>query len=300
MQQYDVIIVGGSIAGLSAAMTLGRSLRKVLVIDSCNPCNIQTPQSHNFITNDGKRPKHINQAAREEVLRYPTVTFLDGLVTDIVPSGDAFTVKTRDDAFLGGRILLATGLRDLIPDVPGFAECWGISVLHCPYCHGYEVKGLPTAVLANGQAAYHLGTMVAHWASTVTILTNGTSELRNEEAENLSTLGVTVLENEISDIIHKDGRVGKIRFADGTYFPVSVVYASVPFEQQSDLAEKLGCKMLAHGHIDIDPEQRTSVKNVYAAGDNTAQQRALSVASASGTRAGFTINAEMVLEKSPF
>lgn len=296
MQSYDVIIIGGSSAGLSAAMTLGRSLRRVLVIDSGEPCNIQTPRSHNFITHDGKTPAEIRTIAREEVLKYPTVSFLQDKATNILGQNDAFTVATQTEKFNARKILLATGLKDISPAIPGFSACWGISVLHCPYCHGYEVKGQPTAILANGEAAYHLGLLISHWTPKITALTNGISELRNEEAEKLKELDIAVMENEISEFIHTDGHLEKVLFTDGSEFPIQVMYASIPFGQQSDLAEELGCKISAHGHIEIDSEQRTTVEGVYAAGDNTAQHRAIAIAVASGTRAGFTINAEMILK----
>jgi thioredoxin reductase len=295
-KRFDVIIIGGSVAGLSAAMTLARSLRSVLVIDSSVPCNIQTPKSHNFITHDGKLPSDIIAAAKEEVLRYPTVTFVNDKVTNAMSNDDGFSVKTTSEEYLANRVLLATGLKDIKPDIPGFAECWGISILHCPYCHGYEVHGKETAILANGEAAYHLGVLINHWTPTITTLTNGISELRNEESEKLKERNIAINENEIDSFIHTDGNLESVRFKDGKLFPINVMYASIPFEQHSDLAEQLGCKMTSHGHIDIDDEQRTSIKGVYAAGDNTAQHRAISVAAASGTRAGFTINAEMVLE----
>ncbi|HLA56428.1 MAG TPA: NAD(P)/FAD-dependent oxidoreductase [Flavobacterium sp.] len=295
-QRYDVIIIGGSSAGLSAAMTLGRSLRKVLVIDSNEPCNIQTPRSHNFITQDGKAPAEIAAFIKQEVLKYPTITFIADKAINAIAEENGFTVETKTEKFQTENILLATGLTDMMPDIPGFAECWGISILHCPYCHGYEVRGQETAILANGEAAYHLGILINHWTQKITALTNGISELRNEEAEKLSALNINVIENEIEAFVHTDGQLEKVKFKDGTYFPIKVMYASIPFRQQSDLAEKLGCKFNAHGHIDIDAEQRTSITGVYAAGDNTAQHRAISVAAASGTRAGFAINAEMILK----
>lgn len=295
-KSFDVIIIGGSIAGLSAAMTLARSLRNILIIDKGTPCNMQTPHSHNFITQDGKTPSEIIEIAKMEVLKYPTVTYENGKAVNITTNDNGFTVETETDSFDAGKVLLATGLIDKTPEIPGFSECWGISILHCPYCHGYEVREKKTAIFANGEAAYHLGMLINHWTKDITAVTNGISELRNEEAEKLKDLNISVIENEVEAFIHTNGRLEKIQFKDGTYFPVNVMYASVPFEQQSELAEILGCKITSHGHIDIDDEQRTSIKGIYAAGDCTAQHRAISVASASGTRAGFTINSEMILQ----
>ncbi|MGE4512522.1 MAG: NAD(P)/FAD-dependent oxidoreductase, partial [Chryseobacterium sp.] len=138
---FDVIIIGGSYAGLSAGMALGRSLRNVLIIDSEKPCNRQTPHSHNFITQDGKRPKEISDLAKEQVAKYETVSFFNGTVIKTSKNDNGFEVETSyGEKFTAKKIILATGLKDIMPDIEGFSECWGISVIHCPYCHGYEVK----------------------------------------------------------------------------------------------------------------------------------------------------------------
>ncbi|HYD92763.1 MAG TPA: NAD(P)/FAD-dependent oxidoreductase, partial [Flavobacterium sp.] len=132
---YDVIIIGGSYAGLSAALSLGRSLRKVLVLDSGNPCNRVTPYSHNFLTNDGSRPKAIHDKARAQLKGYLTVTYLEGLVTSASQLGNLFEVSTAENqVFSTKKLLFTTGVTDTIPNIQGFAECWGISILHCPYC----------------------------------------------------------------------------------------------------------------------------------------------------------------------
>src|SRR5690606_24019090 len=134
---YDVIIIGGSYAGLSAAMALGRSRRTVLIIDEGRPCNRQTPHAHNLITHDGDAPADIARRAKEQVLAYPTVRFIRDKALSAAGADGAFDVGTASDhAYRAKKLLLATGVRDLTPPIPGFAECWGISVLHCPYCHG--------------------------------------------------------------------------------------------------------------------------------------------------------------------
>ncbi len=294
---YEVAIVGGSSAGLSAALTLGRSLRKVLVIDSCDPCNIQTPYSHNFITRDGSTPAEILEISKAQVLKYPNVNFVDGHAVKALANDEFFEIETGNGIrYTAEKIILCTGLRDKLPEIPGFAECWGISVLHCPYCHGYEVRERPTAIFANGEAAYHLGILINNWTSNITIITNGISELRFDEAQKLEERGIQINEKDVEKFIHINGQLEKIQFTDGTFFDITVVYVSIPFEQRSDLAEQLGCKISSHNHIDVDSEQRTSIPGVYAAGDCTAQARAISVAAASGTKAAFTANLDVVLK----
>jgi len=292
----EVIIIGGSIAGLSAAMTLGRSLRNVLIIDCGLPCNQYSPHSHNFITQDGSRPTEIISITKEQVLKYPTVSFLDDKVINVKRVFDGFIVETKTQKYRTEKVLFATGLKDIMPEIRGFAECWGISILHCPYCHGYEVRGEETAILATGEAAYHLGILLNNWTKDITILSNGPAELTAEQQKKLAGLNIIINEEEIAEIIHNNGYMKNVLFKNGESFEVGIWYASIPFRQQCNIAEELGCVMTESGHIKIDDEQRTTVEGVYAAGDNTEQPRAISVASASGTKAAFTINMELILK----
>ncbi len=161
MENFDVIIIGGSYAGLSAAMTLGRSLRHVLIIDSGLPCNRQTPHSHNFLTRDGETPKAITAIAKEQVLQYPTVQFIEETAITAQELETGFRIVTQSGkAFTALKLIIASGIKDIHPDIEGFTECWGISVIHCPYCHGYEFHHQPTAIMANGERAVHLSILV--------------------------------------------------------------------------------------------------------------------------------------------
>ena len=155
MKSYEVIIIGGSYSGLSAALALGRSLRKVLVIDGGKPCNRFTPHSQNFLTHDGRKPAEISAIAKEQVLQYKTVEFLEDVALNAEKTEQGFTVETDRGTFQSKRLILAAGLRDILPDIPGIAECWGKSVIHCPYCHGYEFHSQKTGILANDEKAFH-------------------------------------------------------------------------------------------------------------------------------------------------
>lgn len=150
-QQFDVIIIGGSYSGLAAAMALGRALRNVLIIDSDKPCNRQTPHSHNFLTQDGKSPREIAALAKGQVEQYKTVQFFSGLAASGAKTNIGFEIHIdTGKIFTAWKVIFATGIKDIIPGINGFAESWGISVLHCPYCHGYEVKNQTTGILGNG------------------------------------------------------------------------------------------------------------------------------------------------------
>lgn len=297
-EKYDVIIIGGSYAGLSAAMSLGRSLRKVLVIDSGNPCNKQTPYSHNFLTNDGATPAEIHRKGKEQILRYPSVEFKEGLVTDVTTVDEIFEVTTEKlECFAARKIIFATGVTDTIPNIPGFAECWGISILHCPYCHGYEAKFQKTGIFGNGDTGFELAKTISHWTRELTLYTNGTSTLSPEQVHLLGRRNILIIENEIDSFKHDNGQISHIIFKDTEPEEVKAIYAKLPFIQQCNIPEKLGCKMTDAGFIEIDKCLATSVPNIYAIGDCLTLQRSVANAVQSGNKVGAIINKELIDEE---
>ncbi|RZL39781.1 MAG: NAD(P)/FAD-dependent oxidoreductase, partial [Pedobacter sp.] len=166
---FDVIIIGGSYTGLSAALALGRAKRNILIVDAGKPCNRQTPHAHNFLTHDGDRPAEISAQAKVEVLQYPTVKLIDGTVNAAKKITGGFSVVVNElISYSSRKLLIATGLKDVFPNIKGFAECWGISVIHCPYCHGYEVSGEKIGLLMNGDIAYEMAKNVNHWNKDLT------------------------------------------------------------------------------------------------------------------------------------
>lgn len=296
-KKYDIIIVGGSYAGLAAAMALGRALRKVLVIDSGNPCNQQTPHSHNFLTNDGKTPKEIAGIARQQVQQYKTVDFLNGFVSSGRKTENGFVVETEtNETYASKKIVFATGIKDSMPAIPGFAECWGISVLHCPYCHGYEVRHQKTGILANGNDAVELATLISNWTDDLTVYTNGKSTLSEEQVQKLQQHNIHINQNEIEKLEHNKGYVERILFKDGANATVKAIYARLPFVQHSSVPQMLGCELTPEGYIKIDPAQRTNVPGIFACGDNTTRMRTVANAVAMGTTTGMMLNKELIEE----
>lgn len=186
-KNFDVIIIGGSYSGLAAAMALGRALVSVLVIDSGKPCNRQTPHSHNFLTQDGKEPADIAAIGKQQVALYDTVQFFDGLaISGQRTSNGLFEIQTASgEIFWADKLIFATGIKDIMPDVEGFVDCWGISVLHCPYCHGYEVRDQPTGILGSGENGYELAKLISNWTKDLTLFTEGKSKLTPEQIEKL-------------------------------------------------------------------------------------------------------------------
>ena len=297
-RSFDVIIIGGSYAGLSAAMALGRALRKILIIDSGLPCNRQTPHSHNFITQDGETPAIIAEKARAQVRNYNTVEFISDLVIEGYKTDDGFGIKTQTGAgFIARKLIFATGLKDLMPDLNGFAECWGISVIHCPYCHGYEVKNEKTGILANGNFAFHYGRLISNWTKDLTIFTNGKSTLAQQDIEKLAEHNIAVIEKEIESLRHKNGHIEEILFKDNTSFVISAIYSRPNFEQHCKVPENLGCEMTEQGLLKVDMFHETTVKGVFACGDMSSMMRSVANAVASGNFAGAKINSDLIEEQ---
>jgi len=295
---FDVIIVGGSYAGLSAALALGRSLRNILIIDNGKPCNIQTPHSHNFLTQDGKTPKEISTRARRDIEQYETVKFYNGTAKVGVKTEDGFQIITSEnERFTARKLIFATGIKDEMPNIKGFAECWGISVIHCPYCHGYEYRHRNTAIIANGPKAFHLAAMVNNLSDKVTLLTNGKAEFTVDELEKLAKRNVKIIEKTIHEIEHENGQLQNLIFEGGTKMPFDVAYGAVPFTQHSDIPVALGCELDDLGYLKIEAFQKTRVPNILVCGDNSNMMRSVANAVSSGNIAGALANGELVSEQ---
>lgn len=290
---FDVIIIGGSYAGLSAGMSLGRSLRNVLIIDSGKPCNRQTPHSHNFLTQDGKAPKEISEIAKDQVLKYETVGFFEGRVAKTSQNSEGFEVEIDNgEKFSAKKIILASGVKDQMPDIEGFAECWGISVIHCPYCHGYEVKGKKTGILSNGDLAFEFSKLVFNLSKDLSLFTNGECTLNEEQAERFSQNKINIVEDEIKEIVHENGNIRKIVFKNGSEKALEALYAKIPFEQNIN-TEDLQLELTEHGFIKIDHFHKTSTDGVFACGDNTTMMRSVANAVAQGNFTGAIVNKEL-------
>jgi len=294
---FDVIIIGGSYSGLAAGMSLGRALKRVLIIDSGWPCNRQTPYSHNFLTRDGETPGSIALLGKEQVLRYDTVRFFNGEAVEGTRMSDGFEIKAASgEVFRGHRLVFATGIRDMPPAIGGLAECWGISVLHCPYCHGYEVRGEVTGVLGNGEAGFETAILISNWTTYLTLFTNGPSTLSAENVQSLGRRGIAIVEKEVARIGHTKGHLERLAFKDGSGVTLSALYTRAPFEQHCKLPEALGCELTEEGYIKTDALNETTVNGVYACGDNVSRMRTVANAAAMGTVTGIMVSRKMIFE----
>jgi thioredoxin reductase len=293
---YDVLILGAGPAGLSAALILGRIRRRVLVLDSGKPRNAPSPESHSFFTRDGASPADLRRIGREQLEPYG-VEVLDAEVTDVLREGEAFTVVLADGSRRSARrLLLATGLADPLPEIEGLQELWGKSVLHCPYCHGWEVRDQPLAVYGNGSTVAERVALVRCLSRDVVLCTDGPADL-GEDGERFARNGVPIREERIVRLEGSDGHLERIVFADGTDLPRRALFLATLPRQHSDLPERLGCALTEVGLVQVDAWGLTSVPGVYAAGDLALRLQQIALAASDGAIAGIAINRDLATEE---
>lgn len=284
---YDCVIVGGGAAGLSAALVLGRARRRVLVCDRGNPRNAPAHASHGFFTRDGTSPFELLEIGREQLRPYGTVELRPVGVRDINRSGDGFEVFFDGGAPMWSRkILLAFGVVDVFPEVENFGDFWGKSVFHCPYCHGFEVRDRPLAVVGNGEAGVGMAALLKNWSTDLVLCTDGRAELSEAQRRVLEKHKVPVREGRIVRLEGREGQLEDIVFETGVRLARRGMLIRPRQRLRSDLAERLGCELTDAGLIRIMDFNETTVKGVYAAGDVTSPMQSIAAAVAQGSAAG--------------
>ena len=272
-------------------MALGRSLKNTLIIDNGIPCNRQTPHSHNFITQDGEKPKVIAERAREQVAQYKSIEFLNAKAIKGKKLEGKFEIQTEEgDKIFAKKLIFATGIKDLLPEIKGFTACWGISVIHCPYCHGYEFKGKKTAIMIDNEKAFHIAQLVNNLTDNITILTSGKTYFSDVQLQKLQDNHIEIIDKEVLEIVHHLGNVNAVTFTDGSQVKFDAIYASVPFIQHSQIPQGLGCELNEQGYIKTDSFQMTNIEGVFACGDNTSPMRSVANAVAAGNLTGAMVN----------
>ncbi|MFJ9539037.1 NAD(P)/FAD-dependent oxidoreductase [Streptomyces sp. NPDC101225] len=307
-EKYEVIVVGGGAAGLSAALVLGRARRRTLVVDAGEPRNAPAAHMHGFLSRDGMAPAEFLAAGREEIARYGVGLVRDRAV-DATREGDGgdFAVTLAGGRTVHARaVVIATGLRDELPEVPGVAERFGRDVLHCPYCHGWEVRDQPFGVLATTPMSVHQALMVSQWSNDVTLFLHEVAEqeLPDDDLRRLAAAGVRVVPGEVAGLLVEDDRLTGVRLAGGTpsgggtTHDRSVLFVAPRAVPRNELLLKLGAEMSETpfgAYPVIDGRGLTTVPGLWAAGNASGFAEQVINAASRGYRAGAAINGELLM-----
>jgi thioredoxin reductase len=291
--RYDVVIVGGAAAGLSAALVLGRARRRVAVIDAGAPRNAPAAHMHGFLSRDGMPPADLLTAARAEVVSYG-VEIIEGAVVEVEAGFKLQLAQGR--RLMARRILLATGALDVLPDIAGARERWGRDFLHCPYCHGWEVREQPIGVLGTEPGSVEYAHLVRQWSDDIAFFAH-TYELTEDEHEQLQARGIRVVDGEVRGLVVERDQLTGVALADGRVIERTAVFIRPNMRPQANgLLEQLGCEVDRLGFVAVDAAGQTSAPGVWAAG-NVANPRAQVITAAGeGSAAAISINADLVQE----
>ena len=292
----DTIVVGGSFAGLSAALYLARARRSVLVLDTGAPRNRLAAASHGLFAQDGSNPGAMLEIMRGQVAAYPTVQFRDLKALDAAREEDGFRVTLENgEVVSGARLLLAFGVSDVLPGLPGLAERWGRTVIHCPYCHGYEFSGKRLGVLNLSPVSAHQATLIPEWGPTTFFLDGGAIE--PDVAAKLGERGVTIEPEPVDCLVGEGTSLSAIRLCNGVELPIDALFVGPRNRLNSDIAARLGCVVEGGplgSVVTVDEMKATNVAGVYAAGDITRIGHTVTFACADGVMAALAIHRSLV------
>ncbi|WKX07182.1 NAD(P)/FAD-dependent oxidoreductase [Streptomyces sp. NL15-2K] len=296
---YEVVVVGGGTAGLSAALVLGRARRRTLVVDAGEPRNAPAAHMHGYLSRDGMPPADFLAVGREEIARYGVELVRDRAV-DVGKEEDFAVVLASGRTVRARRLVIATGLKDELPKVEGLAERFGRDVLHCPYCHGWEVRDQAFGVLATTPMSVHQALIVTQWSKDVTFFLHEVAEreLSDEDLRRLAAAGVDVVPGEVSGLVVDDDRLTGVRLADGTTHDREVLFVAPRAVPRTDLLARLGAEMNETpfgSYPVIDERGQTTVPGLWAAGNASGFAEQVVNAASRGYRAGATINGELLM-----
>lgn len=297
MKSYDVVIVGGGPAGLSAALVLGRSLRKTLLLDGDVRRNLRAAELHNFITRDGIPPAEFRAIARSQLTTYETVEARDGKVSRVEKIAEGFEVHIEGEAtpVRTRRVLLATGVRDEPPAIPGLDAQWGHTSFQCPYCHGWELRGRPWGVLITSDMLGELALLVLNWSSGVTAFTQGL-ELGHEIVGRMQAAGIVIEKEPIAKVLGTHEAMEGVELQSGRVVTCGALVIHPP-QRPVDLVIALGLELEPTGFVRVDPRTKeSSVPGIHVAGDATTMMQTAISAAAEGTMAGAMMNHILVAE----
>ena len=297
MDSYDVIIVGGGPAGLNAAVVLGRCLRKVLVFDIALQRNRKSEGIHNYLTRDDIGPGEFLEIARHEIKKY-NVKLNKSEIINIIKSKKNFfkVVDKKGQFYFSRKLLIATGLRDNLPELDGLPEMYGKSIFHCPYCDGWEVRNKKIGVYAKNKNGTDLALSLKTWSSHVVLLTDGKRRIKKSDKDKLQKNKIALINFPIKKLKGKNGKLEKIFFTNNETLNCDAIFFVNGYEQQCNLVKELGCKMSDKGVVLTNNMQESNIKGLYVAGDASKDMHFVVVAAAEGAKAGVAINKDLQKE----
>jgi thioredoxin reductase len=297
MAVYDVAIVGGSFSGMAAALSLLRAGRSVLVLDDERPCNRNADRSYNVPGMDGIPLASFRATIKSNLHNYPTFRFQFTTVQQIEPLERIFRISDNVSSWKARKIILCTGLLDTLPAINQLDQCWGKSVVHCPYCHAYEQEGKALGVIGHDEKAYQLANLVRSWSHTVSLFTNAGPSLSEQHLYVLEQRGIPVVTKSIDSLQHTNGVLEAIRFYDQSEIRVSFLFVNTINTQSNTFRDQLKYELTGNGRIAVDACYRSSVPGLYAAGDCVSSFRSVAEAIATGTKAGTFVHQDLVIDE---
>ncbi|NEW09267.1 NAD(P)/FAD-dependent oxidoreductase [Paenibacillus sp. SYP-B3998] len=296
---FDCAIIGGGPAGLNAALVLGRARRKMVLFDDNKPRNAVTQESHGFITRDGVKPSEFREIAHRDIAKYPDVQFRPDKVTQVTKENEGeitFELVTEvGESYRARTIILATGLKEIFPSIPGIRDYYGKSIFSCPYCDGWELRNKPLVAITETEHAYRITKVVSNWSKDVILCTNGSDKLTPEQRQALKTKQISVYDQKIHSLAGANGLLKQIKFEDGSEILREGGFLAMPWKQATTIAESLGCEINTHLGIVTDVLGRTNIPGVYAAGDMSVNGPAQLInAAAEGSKAAIGVNTDLI------
>ncbi len=294
-ESWDCVVVGGGAAGLSAALVLGRARRRTLIVDDGNQSNLAASGIGGLLGHDGRPPAELYDMGRQELAAYPSVEVRTGTVVGGVRDDDGFVLDLGDGRReRTQRVLLATGMQYRPPEIPGLAALWGRSVFHCPFCHGWEVRDQPLAVLGRGDRAIHQALLLRGWSDDIVVLTNGPAEFSDDDRARLAAADVSVDERAVVELVSENGELVAVAFGDGERLQRRGLLVATTLHQRSSLADDLGADQgdatpIAADPVDVDALMRTTSAGVFAAGDLSVPMPQVAAAIAAGSLAATAV-----------
>jgi thioredoxin reductase len=304
-RHFDVIIIGGNFAGLSAALQIARTRRQVLVIDAGKPRNRFAAGSHGFLGHDGRSPAQIAQIGREQFLKYPTAHFIEGkAIRAERHQVDFFSVELESGSiYQSKRIILAMGVVDHLPEIPGLAERWGKTVNACPYCHGYELAGETWGVLYRGEASLHQAKLVLDWSDNVVFFSNGSDQISADNRADLESHGITIEDTPVESLVGEGENLSGVKLKDQRVVPLKALFVITQSSINSPLISQLGCELedgLFGSMIKTNNLKETTVEGVFAAGDIARALHNATWAAADGVSAGIFAHQSLIVSRNPY